>query len=73
MIEIEKNIPIPPLRRSKKDLQNAIATLANVGDSFLWDKSFNSSEGVYCFAAMQKKKVTVKKIGENQYRIWRIQ
>src|SRR5262245_59596807 len=68
--KIDKNVPLPPLAR-KGTSKYPLAEM-EVGDSFVIENS-NLGSSVKAIARKLGIKVTTRHVGDNRYRVWRIE
>lgn len=78
-VEIEKNIPVPEMSRSSGPLQRVLLQLEK-GDSFVVTGITEVSRYRMAFSYMKLRNpeyknylFTTRSIGNNQWRLWRIQ
>ena len=67
MIEIESGVPMPA-RLSKSGITEAIRKM-QIGESLI----YSSNNGVHAFFKRENMRCVTRKIGPDQYRIWRIE
>ena len=71
-MEIEKNIPIPEQHKYGKN--KAILQKMEVGDSFLLKNQTSNPNQVWnTVASRLRMKITVRKVADGQYRVWRVE
>jgi len=72
-IKIEKNVPMPDehsgVGRAKSPERIAMETM-DIGDSFV--TTLHKRKMVGSTSLLINRKFTTRKIGDNQYRVWRI-
>lgn len=69
---IEKNIPIPHKRSSKRKHEYAFLRQLEIGDSFLINGEFKELMRLATYCRRLGFKITQRQISSNQYRLWRI-
>ena len=72
MYTIDKNIPLPPRRTNSASVTACLVKMA-VGDSVLIDNKHKSSFYQSAHRNNNGMKLTLRKIGEEKTRIWRIE
>ncbi len=75
-VKIEKGIPVPDKHFTKRKY-DVIFDQMEIGDSFVVENEVERQRIVaYCYAGRHKKlgeRYCSRKVGDNQYRVWRIE
>ena len=76
MLQVEKNIPIPPANKTGKQVKYPLDLLAEVGDSVFFEGSQKSISAVVSFARRKTGKDYAVRYGEKDgkkgARVWRV-
>jgi len=76
MIQVDKNIPIPPANKTGKQIKYPLDALAEIGDSAFFHGSPKSISAVVSFARRKTGKDYAVRYGERDgkkgARVWRI-
>lgn len=70
--KIERGIPVPDLRRPEFKGVTSLIRKMKVGDSFLWRSANHEYNNLYNYAAILRKKITVRRVTKAKIRVWRV-
>lgn len=72
--QIDKDIPIPPKIRGKAGEVAITLGAMEVGDSFVFEDNANKGQQLRIKYAAQKlgMRITVRRLGDSQFRAWRV-